>query len=78
MAVQEYVAIIRSLKREHELKSEYQIVSLILKLHVSQYKDWKRFTDKNPVYTLADFAVFLMKKVQEIPFDRFKQNEGIN
>lgn len=72
VAVQEYVSIIKSLRQESELSNKFQLVSLSGKLHYGQYKDWKKLLDAYPELTLEDFAIFLMRKVQEIPPDRFK------
>lgn len=69
IAVKNFVAKVKSLQREGDLKTEYTLCMLADKLQEAPglYKEWARKKLANPNEDLESFAAFLMEKVAEMP-----------
>jgi hypothetical protein len=69
--VQSFVATVKSLHRESELRCTYTVTALANKLHHVHYKEWSRRFDQDPSLCMEAFAKFLSEKVMEIHPDKF-------
>jgi Protein of unknown function (DUF1759) len=71
LALSSYVQSMKALKRPAELKNAYVQELLVSKLHITQYREWKKLQRQNAETDLEDLSSFLITIVEEIPIDKF-------